>query len=101
MIVASDWRALGRNSLRGFVTLKLSPSGIVLRDCSLDEKDGRRWVGLPAMPLLDAEGRHRIGEDSKRLYTPAVEIIGKSERERFQRTALAAVDKLFSGGDAP
>jgi hypothetical protein len=28
MIVASDWRPMERNTLRGFLTLTLSPSGI-------------------------------------------------------------------------
>ena len=38
MITASDWREVVKNSLRGFVVLELSPSGLILRDCALHEQ---------------------------------------------------------------
>jgi hypothetical protein len=95
MITASDWRAVTKNSLQGFCVLTLSPSGIVLRDCALHERDGKRWVSLPSRPQLDAEGRHRKDPATgKALWLPVVEIRGKDQRERFQRAALIAVDKL-------
>lgn len=93
---------MARNTLRGFVDLALSPSGLVLRECSLHEKDGKRWIGLPSKPQIDSEGRHRKDATTGRpLYSPVVEIAGKEERERFQRAALAAVDKLLGRGSAP
>jgi hypothetical protein len=101
MIVASDFRVVAKNTLRGFVTLTLAPSGIVLRECSLHEKDGKRWIGLPSKPQLDPEGRHRIDTAGKRMYVPIVEIAGKDERARFQQAAVAAVDKLLGRGAAP
>jgi len=95
MIAASDWREVVKNSLQGFCVLTLSPSGIVLRDCALHERDGKRWISLPSRPQLDSEGRHRKDPATgKALWLPVVEIKGKAERERFQNTALAAVDKL-------
>ena len=96
MIVASDWRPFERNTLKGFVTLTLKPSGLVLRECSLHEKNGQQWIGLPGKPQIDSEGRHRKDPTTgKPAYTPIVEIAGKAERERFQAAALAAVDKLL------
>jgi hypothetical protein len=59
-IVASDWRPLAKNTLQGFCTLTPSPSGIVLRECALHERDdGRRWIRLPSKAQIDTEGRHR------------------------------------------
>lgn len=102
MITATDWRPVHRNTLQGFVTLKLSPSGIALRECSLHEKDGKRWIGLPAKPQIDSEGRHRKDPTTgKGLYTAIVEITGKDERERFQEASLAALDCLLGRGSAP
>lgn len=99
MITAKDWRPHASNTLLGFVTLRLSPSGIVLHDCTLHEKNGQRWISLPGRPQLDAEGRHRIDPStSKKPYTAIVEIAGKAEREQFQRAALAAVDRLLGSG---
>src|SRR5262249_32075707 len=60
MITASDLRPMERNTLRGFVTLALEPSGIVLHDCTLHRTpDGREWIGLPGKPKIDTEGRQR------------------------------------------
>jgi hypothetical protein len=98
MITASDWRPLARNTLRGFCTLTLLPSGLVLRDCALHERDGRRWVGLPSRPQIDSQGQHRKDATTgKALYTSIVEVVGKVEREQFQAAALAAIDKLLAG----
>jgi hypothetical protein len=100
-ITASDWRPMVRNTLRGFVTLTLRPSGLVLRECAAHEQGERRWIGLPGKPQLDQDGRHRIDPATgKKLYTPVVEILGKEERDRFQRLALAAVHRLL-GEAAP
>ena len=67
-----------------------------MRDCSVHERpDGKRWVGLPAKPVLDSEGRHRKDPaTSKALWLPVVEIRGRDQRERFQTAALVAIDKL-------
>ena len=98
MITAADWRPVTKNTLLGFLTLRLAPSGLVLRECSLHQKDDRRWIGLPGKPQLDAEGRQRADPTTgKRLYAPIVEIAGKAEREAFQLAALAAVDRLLGG----
>jgi hypothetical protein len=96
MITASDWREVVKNSLQGFVTLTLSPSGIVLKDCSLHaHPGGKRWISLPGRPLLDSEGRHRKDPvTGKSLWFTLVEIKGRGEQERFQTAALAAVDVL-------
>jgi hypothetical protein len=101
MIRASDWRPMERNSMKGFLTLTLEPSGIVLHDCTLRRMpDGRAWIGLPGKPQVDREGRHRKDPASgKPLYTPVVEIPDKAARERFQQAALSAVHELL--GDAP
>jgi hypothetical protein len=97
MIAASDWREVVKNSLRGFCILTLKPSGIVLHDCQLHERDGKRWVALPSKPRIDGEGRHLKDQAGKPLYTRLVEIQGKAERERFQVAALAAIDALLLG----
>jgi hypothetical protein len=102
MIAASDWRPMQRNTLRGFLTLTLQPSGFVLRECSLHENDGKRWVGLPSKPQIDTDGHHRKdAATGKPLYAPVVEIAGKVAREQFQSAALAAVDKLLGRGSVP
>jgi hypothetical protein len=90
---------LTKNTLQGFVTLTLSPSGIVLHECSLHQKDGKRWIAFPSKPQIDSEGRLRKDPSTgKPLYSSIVEIIGKEERRSFQTAALAAVEQLLAGG---
>jgi hypothetical protein len=102
MISASDWRPQKQNTLRGFVTLQLAPSGIVLYECMLHEMpDGRRWIGLPSRPQLDQEKRQRKDPvTGKLLWTPIVKIAGKDEKARFEKAALAAIDRLLGKGCA-
>jgi hypothetical protein len=95
MITASDFREITKNTLRRFCVLTLSPSGLVLRDCALHDRDGKRWVSLPSKPQIDSAGQLRKDPNSgKPLYASIVEIPGRAERERFQRAALAAIDAL-------
>jgi hypothetical protein len=82
--------------LRGFVDLTLSPPRITLKECSVHEQNGRRWIGLPGRPQIDLDGRHRVDSvTGKKLYMPTVEIPDRDARERFQEAALAAVDRLL------
>jgi hypothetical protein len=95
-IVAGDFRPLRKNSLQGFVNLKLLRSGLILRECSIHEKNGRRWIGLPGKPQVTSDGCIRKDPATgKTVYVPIVEIRGRPQREQFQAAALAAVDKLL------
>jgi hypothetical protein len=97
MITASNWRPVVKNTLLGFCTLTIEPGGIALHECSLHEKSGKRWVGLPGKPQTDRSGQPRKDPATgKGLYTPIVEI-SKATRERFQTAALEAIDKLLDG----
>ena len=97
MITASDFCPMERNTLKGFVTLSLEPSGIVLHDCTLHRTaDGREWIGLPGKPQIDIDGRQRRDPvTGKPLYTAVVEVVGREARDRFQEAALAAVHRLL------
>jgi len=92
-MVASDYKSVPRGALRGFFTLTLA-SGLVLRSCSLFEKDGRRWVGLPMAPQVDRDGRVKTDTNGKPRYNRLVEFNSKAAFDRFQAEALAAVQAI-------
>jgi hypothetical protein len=99
MIIATDYRPLPapKNTLVAFLTLRLSPSGVVLNECMLHRKENRSWIGLPSRPQTNKDGTPRIDpKTGKPAWQPIVEIPGKEERQRFQQAALVAVDKLLS-----
>jgi hypothetical protein len=74
-----------------------------LRERSLHEKQGRRWIGLPARPQTNRDGSPKLDpKTSKAAWQPLVVIEEKeAARERFQRAALATVDKFLGKGASP
>ena len=43
-VIATNWKPLERNTLKGFVDLTL-PSGLIIHGCSLHRKNESRWMG--------------------------------------------------------
>lgn len=98
-MIAQNWRPVAKGALLGFVDFEL-PSGLILRGCTLMATTGRRWIGLPGRPRIDAEGRHlRDPASGKGLWVPVVEIPDPDTRVRFYSQALAAVDALLADGE--
>jgi hypothetical protein len=85
-ITCEKFRPFSRNTLQGFCTLLL-PSGLRLHDCTLHEKEGKRWVGLPSRPYKDESGRQK--------WSAVVDIPDYATRERFCVAALAAIDAFI------
>ena len=52
-VKCTDWRSCERNTLRGFADIFLPSLHLEIRDCAVHEKNGKRWVQLPAKPQLD------------------------------------------------
>jgi hypothetical protein len=103
MIIASTWRAHQSGALQGFIDLELRPSGcLLLHGCTLMESNGHRWIGLPARPQLDRDGKQLIApKTGKPSYSAIIDLVDRGARERFQEAALVAVDKLLGDGSAP
>jgi hypothetical protein len=59
----------------------------VLHGCTLHEKGGRHWIGMPA--------RSYVTEAGETSWTQIVEITGGENRARFQALAVAAAFQLL------
>jgi DNA-binding cell septation regulator SpoVG len=79
----SDWKPFQKNALRGFFSVHL-PSGMVVHDCGLFEKNGSRWVALPSKKFTSTSG--------KVSWSPIVEIPDRQDMDRFRILILAALD---------
>jgi hypothetical protein len=102
MIIASNWRPLLKSRVHGFLTPILDPSGIELGECSLHEKGGKRWIGLPSRPQNKRDGSPKLDpKTGKAAWQPLVVIEEKEVRDRFQRAAIDTVDRLLTRGSAP
>ena len=88
--IISNWKEHNKNTLRGFFTITL-PSGIVINNCSLHDKGGSRWIGLPSSQFKKHDGTT--------VYARLVEFASKEDYAIFQSEALRAVDGLKDGQD--
>jgi hypothetical protein len=88
-IRVTNWRPCRKNTLQAFLTLNL-PSGLVIHNCGLHEKNTKRWISFPA--------RQYKKEDGSAGYKGLIEFADRAVSERFQTAALAAVDRFLKGG---
>ena len=73
-----------KGNLVGFFTVT-TPSGMVIHGCSLFEKDGKRWVGLPSRAIDKPDGT--------KIYKAHVEFTSKEVSQKFQDLVLKAMDE--------
>lgn len=84
MILISDWKPFVKNTLRGFFTVTL-PSGLIIHKCSLHEKSGVRWIGLPAEKFTKKDGTVS--------YANLLEFSSRGVSEKFRDAVLEAFDR--------
>jgi hypothetical protein len=102
-MVLREWRAMRKNTLRGFATVEL-PCGLIVRDVTVHEKNGRWWASLPARPQLDAEGRAVTNEAGHDNTQPCSAGAGRDLADRFSAAVVGLVRTEHPGdldGDAP
>jgi hypothetical protein len=90
MIRCIRFRPFEKNTLRGFADLELTRVGLVLRDCTWHEKNGKEWVSFAARPYE--------GKDGNTAWQPIVEFAdGAAEaRKQFQQQALEAIHQAVA-----
>jgi hypothetical protein len=85
-----------KNTLRGFVDLELG-IGLQIPECSLHVKNGRAWVGVPVKPMVDADGRHMVGQTGKKLYRPVLAWRDKRLSDAFDKAVIKLVLEKHPG----
>jgi hypothetical protein len=78
----SDWRPLDRNTLKGAFTVVL-PSGLIIHDVMVHEKNGERWLSFPAKEWEDARGN--------RQFARFIGFADRATSDRFRDQVLAAL----------
>ena len=83
MIEILNFKPFEKNTLKGFLDLKMTNIGLTIKGCTCHQKDGQRWIGLPARPYEDEGGNN----------TWASILYFEDEfHKKFQRAALEALD---------
>ena len=78
-----NFKPFSKNTLRGFVYLKMTNIGLQINGCTLHEKNSKRWIGLHA--------REYKGEDGKTTWANILKF-EDDYHWKFQKAALAALD---------
>ena len=102
-VICTAWKPFERNTLRGFADLWLRAARLHVRGCAVHEKNGKRWVQLPARPQLD-KGQALVRDAAGKIqYATILQFDDREVAERFNVAALKAVEdfgfKMDFGGE--
>jgi hypothetical protein len=85
-----EFKAIRKNSLRGFATVKL-PNGLIINDIVVGEANGRQWALLPSKPMIDRDGRPMTDLGGKPRYSPVNEWGTRELQQEFSRRVVDLV----------
>jgi hypothetical protein len=87
-----NFKRFEKNTLRGFFDVEL-PSGMILCGCSLHEKEGKRWIGLPAKQYSKPDGAQS--------WVKIVDFADREKARQFQDIVLPAVEAAAMAEGVP
>jgi len=83
-IEITKFKKYTKNTLRGFFTARLTGVGLEIRDMTLHQKNGKRWVSMPAKPYEK--------EDGGQGWSYIVKFYDDALGKQFQKAVLQALD---------
>lgn len=84
-IVIANFKAItGKPSLRALFTIEL-PSGMAIHNCALLERNGARWIAMPAE-------KYTNHADGKTSFKPLVEFVSRQVADNFRRQVMQALE---------
>lgn len=89
----ASFRPYSKNTLKGFLTMRLPDAGLLLKECTWHEKDGKEWIGFPAREFTDKEGN--------RKWQNLIEFLEGFDRNGFQSAAVKAIYAHLGSGGHP
>ena len=89
-ISVTDWKPMRKGALRGFASVSM-PSGMILREVSILQSNGRPWASPPSKPMLDRDGRAMVDDAGKRRYSAIIEFASKETRDRWSAAVIVAL----------
>ncbi len=86
------FKSYEKNTLKGFIDLRLTTIGLEIRQASLHEKAGSRWISLPSKPYQDADGTQK--------WSYILKFYDEAKSKQFQKAVIQALDKYKGKRDA-
>lgn len=91
-IKLTEWRALEKNTLRGFADIRF-PFGLVVKGITVHKKNGQSWAAMPVKPQIEQDGSLRREPDGKIKYISILEWADRATSERFSAAVIALVEE--------
>lgn len=88
----TQFKRFEKNTLKGFLTVRLPGIGLEIRDICLHEKNGKKWLQLPSKP-------HQK-QDGSQSWSFILTFFDQQKGDQFQAAALKALDQYQRGGQA-
>jgi hypothetical protein len=99
------FKPLRSDTLFGFADLVIPEARLRIRDASVHESHGKRWVALPAKPQVDRDGVVRRDDRGKILYVSILQFTDRCASDPFSAQAIAALvaayPNAFSNMETP
>jgi hypothetical protein len=102
-VQVENFKPLRSHSLYGFADLLIPEIRLRIKEASVHQSHGRRWIGLPAKPQIDREGRVRHDERGKAAYVNILQFTDHGDAFSARATAalLEAFPRAFDEESAP
>jgi hypothetical protein len=88
--VIEEFAPVIRNTLRGFARVR-TPSGMVLHDVAIHQKNSIAWASPPDKPMIGRDGTVMRDAAGKIKYT---RLVGFTSRELHDRLSAAVIAAL-------
>jgi DNA-binding cell septation regulator SpoVG len=87
-----NFKVFEKNTLKAFFDVQMG-SGMIVRECSLHERDGARWVNLPS--------RKFTGKDGEPAYAKLVEFVSREVADAFRDRVIQTIDAMEGAASPP
>jgi len=84
-VMVRDFRRYEKNTLKAFCTLEILDLHLIIKDCTVHQKNGRAWVGFPGKKFKNREGEE--------AWTNLLEFADDDAKEEFRKAAVASIRK--------
>jgi hypothetical protein len=89
-IVIEEFVVVTKNTLRGFARVRL-PSGLVLHDVAIHQRDGTAWASPASKPMLNRDGQQMKDQNGKLMWLPIISFTSREVRDRLDTAILDAL----------
>jgi len=83
----TKYRPINKGYVVGNFGLKIDKWGIIINDCTLFDKNGRRWISFP---------QRQYEDKGEKKYAPYMSFIEKAHMTAFTEKVLTILDEYIA-----